>query len=148
MATDWWPSQEGRIVEGLTINCIAEGAITEGHAVKWGTSTSGQITVAVAVALGDGFGVALKAAGAAGDAVPVMILGIFKCTIDNGNVFGTQGEFVMNSGGGGITDTDGAGTYTAESCVKFGGSSYVLGMLLQTATADADEVAVLIGKSA
>ena len=66
--TDYWPSEEGAIVEGgLVLNCYADGAISEGSSVKWGTAAANRLPVAATAAFGDACGVALKAASAAGD---------------------------------------------------------------------------------
>lgn len=148
MATDWWPSQEGRIADGLTLNCIAEGAIVEGSAVKFGTSTSGQITVAAGAALGDSWGVAVKAAAAAGDPVPILVYGLYKMTVDNGTGQPVQGEFVMNSLTTTVTSTEDCGfTASTSAAMTTTGGSYLLGMAMQSATADADELVIFIGKS-
>lgn len=146
MATDWYPSQEGRIVDGLTINCIAEDAIVEGSAVLWGTSTAGQITVGPATALGDGFGVAVKAAAAAGDPVPVMVLGVYKMTHSDGSAFPEQGEICMNSTTIYVCSVEDIGV-TATSLKMYAGNSYILGMYLQTTTATSDEVLILVGRT-
>ena len=55
MVTDWYPDEEGSIVDGLICGfCYADGAIAEGNAVKWGTSASGRVAVAASTAVGDG----------------------------------------------------------------------------------------------
>jgi len=150
MATDWWPTQEGRIVDGLTLNCIAEdSAIVEGSAVCFGTSTSGQITVDGASGLGDGWGVALKASAAAGDPVPILVFGLYKMTTSNGSGNPVQGEFVMNSTTIYVTSTEDCGfTYDTLAAMDVGGASYLLGMAMQTATATGDEIIIFVGKAA
>ncbi len=145
---DWWPTQTGRIVDGLTIPCIAEGAILEGSAVKYGTSTSGQITVAAAAALGAGFGVAIRYAAATGDPVPVMVHGLYKMIRSNTTTAITQGHFVMNSTTVYVTDVAGAGTYTVANLLMVKGTSYILGLAMQSAATTLDSIVILIGRSA
>ena len=147
MATDWWPSQEGRVSDGFTINIIAEGATTEASACKFGTSTSGQMTVTDAAGLGDGWGVMLRAAGAAGEAIPVVILGNVKMTVSNGTDQPVQGEIVMNSTTIYCTDVGSVGTFTSANLVGSSGSSYLLGMAMQTATATGDEIVICVGRT-
>jgi hypothetical protein len=144
MTTDWYPTQEGRLVDGLTISAIAGGAIVEGSAVKFGTSASGQITVQAASAIGDGFAVSIKAA-STGDPVGVLVFGLYKMTIGGTDL--TQGSFVINSGTiyavyAAITSAN------YFSLVKFGGASHMLGQAMQSATADGDEAIVFVGKTA
>ena len=138
MTTDWYPTQEGRIVDGLTITAIAGGSIVEGSAVKFGTSASGQITVQAASAVGDGFAVAVKAA-STGEPVPVLVFGLYKMTMGGADV--TQGSHLLNSG------TIYAVFGTVASTRAMGGSSFILGMAMQSATADGDEALVLIGRT-
>jgi hypothetical protein len=140
MATDWWPTQEGRLAEGLTISAIAGATITENTFMKFGTSASGQITVSPATAVGDGWGVALKGV-ASGEPVPVMVLGLTKVSVGEAI---TQGNILVNSGPtyamfGGIASNT---TYA----VMFGGNSHMLGTAMQTSTASADEIAILVGR--
>ena len=143
MATDWWPSQEGRIADGLTINCIAGTAVAEGDAVKFGTSTLSQITVVPGTEHGDSWGIAIRAA-AAGMPVPVLVYGLYKCimsTVANGE----QGQACANYANNAVTSCEDLGLLEA-TAIPFGGVSIVLGMLMQTATAAADEILVLVGK--
>ena len=146
MATDWWPEQNGRLTDGLTIMCNAEAGGTEGSTCKFGTSTASQIRVADSSAFGDGWGIQLKATSAAGDAVPVLVYGLFKSTYSGATTQVTQGGFVMNSI---TTSTSVIGTFGANSLANlklFGGGSYVLGMAMQTVTATADKYVLFVGK--
>ena len=138
MTTDWYPTQEGRIADGLTITAIAGGAIVEGSAVKFGTSASGQITVTAAAAIGDGFAVAIKAASTS-EPVAVLVFGLYKMTIGGADC--TQGSLVLNSG------TIYAVFGTVASTRAMGGASFMLGMAMQSTTADGDEAIVFIGKT-
>jgi len=143
---DWWPSQEGRIADGLTLNCIAEGVIVEGSAVKFGTSTSGQITVAAAAALGDGWGIAIRATAAAGDPVPVLAYGLYKMTRSDTGA-STQGKYVVNSTTIYYAVPSAVTSATLPLYVIGGGSSYILGMIMQTDVTTADEAVIFIGKT-
>jgi hypothetical protein len=146
MATDWWPSQEGRLVDGVTLNCIAEdGSIVEGQAVCCGTDTAGQFTVDGASGLGDGWGVALKASAAAGDPLPVLTYGVYKMTVSNGTAQPGKGEMVMNSSTIYVTSVNDCGE-TYDTLYAFAGASYILGMVLIGATATGDEIPILVGK--
>ena len=145
MATDWYPSQEGRIADGLTINCIVGAtAVEENDIVKFGTSTAGQITVIPATGIGDGWGVAIRAA-AVGYPVPILVLGLNK--LKNGAVAAAieQGQVCMNNGDTTVDSCEdlvvGAGTITI-----YGGNSHILGLIMQTTTAAADEILVLVGR--
>lgn len=144
MATDWYPTQEGRIADGLTINCIVGAtAVAELDIVKHGVSASGQITVIPATAIADGWGVALRA-GAVGDPVPVLVYGLVKLV--NGTVAAVeQGQVVINSANSYIQSCEDSPLVEAD-LMPCGGLSIVLGMLMQTTTAISDEVLVLVGK--
>jgi hypothetical protein len=142
MATDYWPDEEGYIVEGLTIGfCYADAAIGEMDAVQVTGTTAGRVRVATSAATGDSQGVALKAAGAAGAYIPVAFTGVVKmtaaCSISVGDLV--------------------AGAITGDSVIEFddesdnltglGGSAWLLGMALQAAATTGDEILVLLGRS-
>ena len=141
-AVDWWPEQDGRITDGLTIMCNAEGATTEGAACKFGTSTASQIRVQDAAAVGDGFGIMLKAAASAGEGVPVLVYGLHKMTISG--TF-TQGAVVMNTATPTIAIA--AGLTAITTLTTFGGNSRILGTAMQTAVTTADKCVIFIGKA-
>lgn len=147
MATDWYPSEKGVIFEDAAyiVPCYPDAAILEMSSVKFGTSVAGRISVAASTALGDGVGIALRAATdtAVPGRIPVLFYGIAKCKQDQGGATITEGGFVINS----LTTTvSGTGGVATTNLVLFGGASYILGMALQTTTADADEFLVLVGK--
>ena len=143
MATDWWPSEEGIIVEGLTFFGYCEAAIAEGAPCKVGaTTTAGRLQITTATGLGDAQLVALKK-GAQYDTIPVAESGLMKMINDqDANI--SAGEFVMNSVEGGVAT--GESVTNSTKLALFGGTSYVLGMSLQTTTAKHDEIIVLLGK--
>lgn len=141
--TDFWPSEKGLIVEGLTIGffyCTA--AVAEGAPCKMGTPASGRIAVTTAAAFGDAMLVALKAGGI-GETIPCAESGVMKMTVAQAAAV-TAGDFVMNSAEVGVKIGQGGSNSTLLKL--FGGDSYVLGMALQTSAAASDEILVLLGK--
>ncbi len=149
MATDFWPDQDGRLVDGCTIGfCYAEStSITANYAVKMGTSTASRIGVGVCAANGDGIGVALKTPVAVGDPIPVLMMGLIKMKLSAGamntGVFPKIGSFIINSVTDGISGT---GTVATTNLQLFLGPSYILGIAWATATALSDEIPVFVGK--
>jgi len=136
--TDQWSYQTGLIVEGLTVGfCYATAGVTEGYAVKVGTHATGKVPVTVSAGVGDAIGIALKTA-TAGEYVPVVFQGIYRMDTTS-NV--TLGTYVMGASGG--ATVLGVGTGFSTNGVLFGGSSYVLGRALQTATSG-DEILIYI----
>lgn len=144
-ATDYWPSEEGMIVEGLTFfaeaytgKTIAENA----PCVVSATTPAGQIYVETANGIGDAMFVALKAADG-GDMLPIAESGLMKMT-DAQTAALTEGQFVMNSHEDGVIRV--AITTLAELKCG-GGNSYILGMTMQDSTAvKGSEIIVLLGK--
>lgn len=144
MATDFWPDEEGLIVQGLDIGFFtASGIVTEGKPVKLGTGAAGLIKCQNGAAVGDAFGIALKSA-STGAMVPVAITGVIKVLVD-GNTPSSivTGDFLMNSA---LVVID--PTITSATLKVFEGSSYVLGVALQPSTAASDEILILLGKTA
>jgi len=149
--TDYYPQEEGCIFDynAYIVPCYPDGVISELSSVKPGTTASGRISVAASTGLGDGFGIALRAATGAGSPgrIPVLFRGIVKTTT-SGLVTAcgaVAGSFAINS----ITTTccamGGAEVYA--SLVVGGGASYIMGMWLQTAAAAGDEALLLVGKT-
>jgi len=145
--TDYWPQEENAVfdAESYILPCYPEGSISEMSSVKANASTTaGRLDVAASTAYGDGLGIALKAATGAGapSRIPVLFYGAAKLTFDQSAAV-TMGQFVMNS----ITTTYAVPTVSEAGTLKlFGGSSYVMGMALQTTAAGSDECIVLVGK--
>ena len=138
MVTDWYPDEEGSIVDGLICGfCYADGEIAEGNIVKWGTSASGRVAVAVSTAVGDGIGVALKAASGAGAYIPVAFSGIVKMTVDETLAIG---DLVISESSIAIVGVGASTTLTINSATQ-----KIIGCLMQAATDEADEVLVLLG---
>jgi len=145
MATDYWPDQDGRISDGFTIGyCYADSTdITAGGYVKVGSPASGRVAVTVAAAVGDAIGVILKAPVVEGEHIPVLFYGVMKLTQSSVGDTTTVGEFVMNSANSGFVHM---AVPLWSGLVLGGGASYILGMALQTTTANGDEILVLVGK--
>jgi hypothetical protein len=143
MAVDYWPTEEGCNVEGLVIICKCTAAVAENAPAKIGTPAVGVIAVTTAAAVGDGILVGLKA-GSAGDYIPCAESGLMKMIVNQTAAI-TAGEFVMNSAEGGIVHCV---IPTLGSHKHGGGSSYVLGLAMQTSQGSklADEIIVLLGK--
>jgi len=141
--TDYWPSEEGIIVEGLTFFAKCTAAVAEAAPCKIGTPASGVIAVTTAAAVGDAILVGLKAGGA-GEYIPVAESGLMKMTANQTAAI-TAGEFVMNSAEGGVIHC----LIPAWNKHKHGGgASYILGLAMQTSQGSklADEIIVLLGK--
>ena len=138
VTVDWYPDEEGSIVDGLICGfCYADGALAEGNIVKWGTSAVGRVAVIVSAAVGDGIGVALKAASGAGAYVPVAFSGIVKMLVNETLAIG---DLVLNLdtisiGGIGDSNTLCINSFTQK----------ILGCIMQASADDEDEVLVLLG---
>jgi hypothetical protein len=138
---DYWPQEEGYIVEASPVMmCEASGAITEMECVKLSSTSAGKIVVEDAAAWGDSIGVALRAV-SDGQMVPVAFAGIVKMLADATLALGQQ---VCNSAAGSNKIID---TPTSVN-IKLGdnGTAYVLGITLQEAADDEDEILVLLGR--
>ena len=142
---DFWPSEEREIVPGLSIGfAYCEAAVAEGAPVKVGaTTTAGRVQVTTAAAVGDSFAVAMKY-GAAYAYIPVAYSGVIKMTVCNETNIAC-GQLVLNSAEAGV------GLANADIIIHnsfypwMGGASHVLGLALQAATNQGDEILVLIG---
>jgi hypothetical protein len=145
--TDYWSTQDGRIYDVLTIECVNGGAITEGSTIKMGTTAADAITVVAGTAIGAGYGVALKAASATtGEVIPVMFFGVYKFTRSSREPDITAGKFVMGS----VTEVvaaEAAAGLSIHTFAAYGGGSWHLGMALQDSAAHGDKILVLVGKT-
>jgi len=131
--------------KGEIITCKSGAAISKGRFVKISSGTSEVPTVVTATAYANVLGVALKAASAANEYIPVLVRGIVKMTL--GTVSGTlaAGSAVRSNANGlpeALTDQDvdegGSSTYTIYYNAK-------AGVTLQDG-ATGDKVLVLVGK--
>ena len=138
MVTDWYPDEEGSIVDGLICGfCYADGAIAEGDVVTWGTSASGRVAVKAGVAVGDGIGVALKAASGAGVFLPVAFSGIVKLTVDETL---SIGALVISQSSIALVGMGLSNTLYINSATQM-----IIGCLMQESTDESDEVLTLLG---
>jgi len=152
MATDYWPDQDGRIFDCLTVNAYAESTdITANYSVILGTSTAGIFKVSVPAAYGDACGVALKTPVAVGDYIPVMLLGVMKMLVAGFGAAATANKvlvnsFLINSSTSGVVAIGNANSGTQLTSL-ISGVSHILGLALQTGAAASDEVLVFVGRS-
>ena len=141
--TDYWPQEEGYIVEGNPVMmCVSASTIGENSCVYLSGTTAGQVTVAASAAWGDSIGVALRAVTVTGDMVPVAFGGIVKMI---GDATIALGETVMSNGDdtSKVVDT----TTSANMMLGDNGTAYVLGRALQASASEADdEILVLLGR--
>jgi hypothetical protein len=142
MVTDWYPDEEGSIVDGFICGfCYADAACNAGEVVTWGTSASGRVAVKPATSaagtIGDGIGVALKAASGAGSYIPVAFSGIVKMTVDETLAIG---DLVLSQSSIALA---GIGT-SAALCIN-SATQKILGCVMQASTDESDELLVLLG---
>ena len=136
--TDYWPDEEGSIVDGFICGfCYADGAFNAGEVVTWGTSAVGRVAVITAGAIGIGVGVALRAASGAGSIVPVAFSGIVKMTVGETLAIG---DLVFD-----LTSVALAGISASNTLCINSATRKILGCAMQEALAPADEFLVLLG---
>ena len=143
-AADYWPQEEGYIVEGATVvQCVTAGTITEMACVKISGTTAGQITVDHSAAWGDAIGVALRACTVTGQMIPVAFDGVVKLLADA--TLAAQ-QLVCSAG------SDTSKIIDAPTSVNLmlgdNGTAWVLGVSLQAAADDEDQILVLLGRGA
>lgn len=141
MATDYWPQEEGYIVEGSPVMmCKTAGTLGEMNTVEINTGASGYVLVDHGSAKGDTIGVALRACTVTGQMIPVAFGGIVKLLADStiivqqpviGN--GDETAKVIRSSYMGSDDL-----YCNE------GTGWILGMALQAGITTGDEILVLL----
>ena len=137
---------EGEMVgKGVVVTCKSGGAITKGRFVKLSSGTGETPTVVTADAYANVFGVALKAASAANEYIPVLVRGITKMTL--GTVTGT-----LAAGSAVRSNANGLPEALSDQSVDEGGSStYTIyynakaGVTMQDGVTG-DKVLVLVGK--
>ena len=146
--TDYYPQEEGAVFDANSyiIPCYPDGAVTEMSSVKPGTTVAGRISVAASTALGDGWGIALKAATDTGvpRRIPVIFYGVVKVTDSStAGYLAYAGSFAINS----ITTTYASEFYSPAELKPWGGDHYIMGMWLQGTGVAADECLLLVGKT-
>ena len=143
--TDNYPNKDGYVADGICVGfCYAEAStITLGSFVKFGTTRADYIGVAITAAAGDAVGMALKAASAAGDIIPVAFLGVVKATVHSTTAIG---NLLSNS----ITTVTSVVplAYTSDKLLINGGTAHVLGTALQTGAVPGDSILVHLGLKA
>ena len=149
--TDYWPQEPGAVFDASSyiLPCYPDGSISEMSSVTVGTTVAGRLSVIVSSALGDGIGIALKEATAAGvpERIPVLFYGVAKVTYGQAGTAVTMGKFVINSITTTFTTATGMETYLGcDQLVLFGGASYIMGMTLQACAAGTDQGLILVGK--
>ena len=139
MAVDYYPDEEGSIVDGFICGfCYADAACNANEIVTWGTSASGRVAVTPSAIRGDGIGVALKAAADTGSIIPVAFSGIVKLVT---NETMTIGNFVTSQSSIAVS-----AERTAASMCLNAGTHTILGCTMQAgADDDGDEMLVLLG---
>ena len=147
--TDYYPQEEGAVFDAgaYIVPCYPGSLILEFSSVTKSTGVAGRISVTASTALGDGVGIALRAASAAGapSRIPVLFYGVVKVACDGTGHEAATGVFAINS----ITTTYAtAATNVVANLTVFSGASYIMGMWLQTAAAKGDECLMLVGKTA
>jgi len=143
MAVDYWPQEEGYIVEGAPVMmCKSAGTITEMANVKISATAVGCVTVDHSAVWGDCIGVALRASTTAGQMIPVAFEGIVKVLTDATLALG---QTVCNQAGESnkVIDTPASANLMQGDD---GGTAYVLGTLMQAATTEGDEVLMMLGR--
>lgn len=100
MSTDWYPDEEGVLVDGLSLGwCIASSTITALGAVKLDTATAGNIVVTAAADF-EGIGIAMRG-GSSSDYIPILLYGVVKqmlgnaCLVGNAVGSGTTAGYVL-----------------------------------------------------
>jgi hypothetical protein len=139
MAIDYYPDEEGSIVDGFICGfCYADAACNANEIVTWGTSASGRVAVTPSAAVGDGIVVALKAAAGAGSIIPVAFSGIVKLTALETLAIG---EFVTSASSVGVFSERVSASITMNN-----GTHCLLGCTMQAgADDDGDELLILLG---
>lgn len=142
MATDYWPQEEGYIVEGSPVMmCKSAGTITEMACIKIQAGGAGYVQVDHSAAAGDSIGVALRAVTVTGQMVPVAFGGIVKmlanCTLavqQPVTAVGTDTAKVVAS----------TLIHGSDDLYFNEGTAWILGMNLQAGVTTSDEILVLL----
>jgi hypothetical protein len=138
MVTDAWPNQEGVIVKGLICGfAYADGVIAANSWVTWGTSATNRWAVTASAAVGDSQGMAMRAAAAAGDIIPVIYSGIVKSLTNETIVIG---DLLVNES---TTEVVGFGASTTLEINS--ATQYILGTAAQADAAPGGEILILLG---
>lgn len=142
MVTDYWPQEEGYIVEGSPVMmCQTGDTIVEMACVKITGSTAGHVLVDHSAAACDSIGVCLRACTVTGQMVPVAFGGVVKMT--SSGAFGVQ-EPVGSTG----TDTSQVvallGAHGSDDLYFNEGTAWMLGHALHAAAGAGDDILILL----
>ena len=143
MATDFWPQEEGYIVEGAPVMmCYAAAAVGENSCVKLSATTAGRVDVAASAAAGDSLGVALRAT-SGGQMIPVAFAGIVKMIGDATLALGAP---IISAGSDTAKIVD-SGQSTDIMLGDDAGTQRILGTTLhESADQEDDEILVILGR--
>lgn len=144
MATDYWPQEEGYIVEGSPVMmCQTAGTITEMATVEINTGAAGYILVDHGSAHGDSIGVALRACTVTGQMIPVAFGGIVKL-LANSTIVVQQTLISNGTDDAKVIRMNAAANVGSNDLYFNGGSAWLLGMALQAGITHGDEILVLL----
>lgn len=142
VAVDYWPQEEGYIVEGSPVMmCETAGTITEMACVEINNAgAAGPVLVDHGSNVGDSIGVALRADTVGGQMIPVAFGGIVKML--------AAGAFVVQepviSNGADTSAVIKVSTYGSNDLYFNAGTVWILGLALQAAVNVNDEVLILL----
>jgi hypothetical protein len=141
VGTDYWPQEEGYIVEGTPVAmCYAAAAVGEMSCVKLSTTTAGRLEVAASAGAGDSLGVALRAT-SGGQMIPVAFGGVVKLLVGGTLALGAP-VIAHGSDTAKVTDT---GT-SLDIMIGDNGTQRIMGLALHAGATLADEILVLLGR--
>ena len=141
--TDYWSKESGYIFEGsIVVPAYSDAAITEGYPVKFSNTADGYYRVATCAAVGDSIGIALRAATAAGDFIPVALSGIVKVLA--GNTIALQDMVMAGLTVGCIVSIIGVESTTTAGGRQVGGTRFIMGWALQAAGTTGDYITIML----
>ena len=142
--TDYWPQEEGYIVEGAPVMmCVSTSDITENACVRLTATTIGQVSVGIGVEAGDCIGVALRSC-ESGQVVPVAFKGIVKVLADASLALGLH---VQSSTNNLAAVVDAPGAVNIMQGTDVAGTVHIFGTALQEGVNDCeDEILILLGR--
>ena len=141
MATDYWPQEEGYIVEGSPVMmCQTAGTIGEMSTVEINAGGAGYVLVDHGAAKGDTIGVALRACTVTGQMIPVAFGGVVKLLADS--TIAVQQPVIGN--GDDTAKVIRSAHFGSDDLYFNEGTAWILGMALQAGITDGDEILVLL----
>lgn len=144
MATDYWPQEEGYIVEGSpVVMCKASGTIGEMAVVKIEAGGAGYIQVDHSAAFADATGVALRACTVTGQMIPCAFGGVVKMLADS-TIVVQQPVIAQGSNTAKVVGYDVALNVGSNDLYFNSGTAWLLGYALQAGVTDGDEILVLL----